>query len=305
MKNILIVCCILTLICVSSFSQAHVSTTANNTEDHDKDGMPDWWENYFSDGRSEKLDTARDDSGEDPDGDSLLNIDEFRYGTHPFEKDTDEDSIDDGEEIHHYKTNPAIADTDGGGRSDGYEVMNGADPLSAGDDHSPVITVSVSLEPGWNLISFPVSPPDILINEILSPISGSYSAVWSYRNGKWKLYDPANPGLSDLTTMEAGWGYWINMKYSEILTVSGSTAPKSVDLEDGWNLVGYNLPNSQPVKNVLSSINGKYLSVWVFINGAWKAYDPLHPEFSDLAMMEPGYGYWINAGTRVCTWILP
>jgi len=45
----------------------------------------------------------------------------------------------------------------------------------------------------------------------------------------------------------------------------------------------------------LVSIGGKYISVWAFVNGAWKVYDPNNPGFSDLTTMEPDYGYWINA----------
>jgi hypothetical protein len=304
-KNILILCGILTLTW-SSLSRVHAFAPTGNFEDQDKDGMPDWWEKNFSNG-TETLDPARDDAREDPDGDDLTNIEEFLYGTHPFRGDTDQDHLNDGEEVREYGTNPAMADTDAGGRSDGYEVANGHDPLNPRDDDSMVSTASLHLKPNWNLVSFPISPSVTSISDVLASISGNYVSVWGYRNGDWEMYDPNNPGMSDLATMEPGRGYWINMKDSATLTIFGSAPPDAVSLQSGWNLVGYNSRISQSVTDALSSIKGKYLSIWAFVDGTWKAYDPVHPEFSDLGTMEPGYGYWINLrdATVSCAWILP
>jgi hypothetical protein len=61
---------------------------------------------------------------------------------------------------------------------------------------------------------------------------------------------------------------------------------------------------SQAVDVALASIEGKYISVWAYMDGGWKVYDPENPGFSDLTTMEPGYGYWINA-SEACTWTLP
>ncbi len=48
------------------------------------------------------------------------------------------------------------------------------------------------------------------IASVLNSIDGQYISVWSFENGSWKVYDPANPGFSDLTEMKPGYGYWIN-----------------------------------------------------------------------------------------------
>ncbi|RLC21370.1 MAG: hypothetical protein DRI57_02535 [Deltaproteobacteria bacterium] len=280
---------------MSSFSRAEV---LGGTEDRDRDGMPDWWETRVG------SDPARDDSQEDPDGDGLINIDEFRYGAHPFYEDTDEDGLDDGEEVHIHKTNPVIADTDGGGRFDGDEVADGRDPLSPDDDDSAFVTVSIPLHPGWNLISLPIEPSVTSIAEVLEPIFDSYSVIWSYQETKWLMYDAANPRLSDLSRLEAGWGYWVNMKNAATLPVLGSVISHPIPLENGWNLVGYNSQHSQNVTSALSSLNGKYVSVWTFVDGGWKVYDPENPKFSDLMTLDPDYGYWINA-REACAWGLP
>jgi hypothetical protein len=162
----------------------------------------------------------------------------------------------------------------------------------------------IDLNIGWNLISLNLQPEDNNIAAVLEDISDEVISVWAYENGSWQVYDPANPGFSDLTTMEAGKGYWINMSESGTLNVSGSTPSNSVEITTGWNLVGYNSENAQDIADALESIDGQYISVWAYIDGAWKVYDPENPGFSDLTTMLPGYGYWINA-IEECLWTLP
>ena len=181
---------------------------------------------------------------------------------------------------------------------DGYAayVNNGYVTFTAGS------ALEISLWAGWNLISLYKQPADTAIESVLAAISGKYISVWAYVEGKWKVYDPNNPGFSDLTIMEAGKGYWINMNESGNLPFSGSDPSGSISLASGWNLVGYNSTTSQSIVDALASIEGKYVSVWAYIDGSWKVYDPANPGFSDLTTMEPGYGYWINA-METCTWI--
>jgi len=64
----------------------------------------------------------------DADGDGLSDAEEAERGTDPLAPDTDGDALPDGDEVHVYGTNPALADTDGDGTDDGTEVANGTDP---------------------------------------------------------------------------------------------------------------------------------------------------------------------------------
>ncbi len=52
--------------------------------------------------------------------------------------DTDRDGLEDGEELQLEGTDPLVADTDGGGASDGHEVRVGTDPLDPTDDPPPL-----------------------------------------------------------------------------------------------------------------------------------------------------------------------
>ena len=71
---------------------------------------------------------------DDFDGDGLSLIEEYEYDTNPFLIDTDEDGLDDYEEINTYATNPIWWDTDGDEMSDGTEVSSGLDPFFTDSD---------------------------------------------------------------------------------------------------------------------------------------------------------------------------
>ncbi|MHA1155849.1 MAG: hypothetical protein ACTSQK_07035 [Candidatus Heimdallarchaeota archaeon] len=64
-----------------------------NETDTDQDGMPDAWE------IENDLDIDRDDSNFDYDFDELVNLDEYLYGTDPWNEDTDGDRFNDGFEV--------------------------------------------------------------------------------------------------------------------------------------------------------------------------------------------------------------
>jgi hypothetical protein len=180
---------------------------------------------------------------------------------------------------------------------------------ASGSPTDVMVTQAGSLDipltgPGWNLISLPLQPNDTAIGSVLSGLSGQYASVWSFQNGLWLVYDPANPDFSDLTLMEAGWGYWMNMTGPATLSVTGTEPSQSIDLITGWNLVGYNSSTARAIADALTSINSNVISVWAFMNNGWLVYDPANPDFSDLDFMTPGVGYWINTNGG-CTWTLP
>ncbi|MBN1907337.1 MAG: PKD domain-containing protein, partial [Deltaproteobacteria bacterium] len=79
--------------------------------------------------------------------------------------------------------------------------------LTISDDES---VDPVSLTPGWNLVGYN-SPVSRNVSDAISTISKDVKSVWTYEDGKWKVFDPQNPGLSDLNVLEPGFGYWVKV----------------------------------------------------------------------------------------------
>ncbi len=95
--------------------------------DSDSDTMPDGWE------VQEGLLPMSNDAAGDPDSDGLVNSDEYIHGSLVHTNDTDSDSLLDGYEVHTLGTDPAVWDTDGDIMPDGWEVINGLNPLDLND----------------------------------------------------------------------------------------------------------------------------------------------------------------------------
>ncbi len=73
------------------------------------------------------------------------------------------------------------------------------------------------------------------IQEQLITISNKLVRVWGYSNGTWYMYDPADEAGSNLATLTAGKGYWINVTEDCTLIYEGY----SYALTAGWNLIGW------------------------------------------------------------------
>jgi len=114
-----------------------------SAQDRDGDGLPDSWE------REVGLDfqDAAGDQGAfgDPDGDGLINIDEYYNNADPQKADTDDDGLPDLWEVEN-SLDPAdptgengnSGDLDGDGVRNGDELATGTDPTSSDTDQDGV-----------------------------------------------------------------------------------------------------------------------------------------------------------------------
>ena len=95
----------------------------------------------------------------DSDGDGLLDSEEVKIGTDPYNPDTDEDGLSDGEEVKMYKTDPLNPDTDWDGLKDGAEVLTyKTNPLDRDTDKGGVADGHEVIEDNTN----PLDPKDDL-----------------------------------------------------------------------------------------------------------------------------------------------
>lgn len=179
-------------------------------------------------------------------------------------------------------------------------------------DASPVFVVNrftVSLRPGWNLISTPLMLYDDDMDAVLLHLvaKGTVKDVYTAQNMNagepdvyvWKKWVPG-----DTMKFEDGQGYWINMKAADQLTFVGSfkttgpAAPPEYPVFEGWNLIGYThwgQPTSHWIgdKKVADYL-GMPLSPSVEALWRYDAWTETYVPMYLMDLMVKGAGYWLG-----------
>ncbi len=146
-------------------------------------------------------------------------------------------------------------------------------------------TQTLTLQPGWNLISFYIEPTNPAVAQVLASIATRYSRVL----GEGTSYNPSLPAFSTLKELHAGKGYYlfINGATAVTLLIEGTRLTAPLTLHQGWNWIGYLPSSTLSIGTALASINGHYQRVLSLD----KSYNPSLPTFSTLKDMAPGQGY--------------
>jgi|GEM_PF-2051883 len=197
--------------------------TSLTDKDTDNDGLPDSFEVFaplydvFNPLIADTDSNGINDGDEDYDEDGLKNKEEIENKTSAFDKDTDGDELEDGEEVYKYKTNPSKIDTDNDGLDDFKEIQLGFNPLVANEkfdityapkiDNDTVfpsvkITLSgeqaqsLSIEQYDNEMLFPKDMPGYMGMAYDFNVNGSFDeAVISFRFDKTNLLSDAEPTI--------------------------------------------------------------------------------------------------------------
>ncbi|MFQ5858194.1 MAG: hypothetical protein ACE5LU_21535 [Anaerolineae bacterium] len=176
------------------------------------------------------------------------------------------------------------------------QIQQATPPASLRQAIAP-LAADIALVAGWNLISMPEELADTDPASVLSSIAGQYNLVYAYAGcdaaDPWKLYDPAAPPpASDLTVIDHRIGFWIEMTAQATLSVDG-TKPTSTSIQlcQGWNLIGYPMDKVLPVPVALAPIAGKYTLVF-----AWDPTDAVDP----WEVYEVGVPDWSNDLQFMC-----
>jgi hypothetical protein len=165
--------------------------------------------------------------------------------------------------------------------------------------------IHIQLYKGWNMISIPPNiDPDL--ETALSPIAGQYDAVQVYEvsdpNDPWEHYRVGKPWGNDLKIVHGGRGFWIHMKndvdfipdHEDPNTNPLFTGDTPVQLEPGWNFVGYPSMTTRFITVALSGVPYDMVQTYDPITDKWLSYDPGSYSTDTLLQMEMGKGYWIH-----------
>ncbi|RKY56256.1 MAG: hypothetical protein DRP89_01710 [Candidatus Neomarinimicrobiota bacterium] len=163
---------------------------------------------------------------------------------------------------------------------------------------------NIELNSGWNLISWNVDTQNDSIEILLSDIMDNIIVVLGFENAGL-TYDPNWPQFSTLQFCDHLHGYWLKTANPSSISLTGLFIKNNtpVELEAGWNLVSYIPNHSDSVAHALESIIDNVIVVLGFDEGGL-TYDPALPQFSNLQILYPGFGYWIKV-SESCILVYP
>lgn len=187
------------------------------------------------------------------------------------------------------------------------EITASAVNVGAGSSVVPSLTslgggsyeFTFPLSQGWNFVSFPLvlsdDDPDSVFGALGLKIIRVYSYDPSMAGVKWTKWNPEAGAPSEITDIKPQKGYILYMDDSATLVVQGmlgvgaSQTPPSLSLSSGWNLITLHGFSSKHLSSALSSVSGKYDSVWTIVD-----YEDVALDINADPLLQPGRIYWIH-----------
>jgi hypothetical protein len=175
-----------------------------------------------------------------------------------------------------------------------------------GGDQNPnndLMTVTFNIDPTkWRntlvptatLISSPLLLSDSNIGSIVAPVQSTITQVRTFDPvaGTWPGYDPSKP-VNSLSTVDHTMGMWAVSNTDTYMDFTGTIPGVTVDiqLQMGWNLVGYPSMTDRTVADALSLITYDRI----------EGFDPTGPyylrEMTTGDWMTAGQAYWIHVSS--------
>ena len=172
------------------------------------------------------------------------------------------------------------------------------DPLMF-DANCSATELDVDVLEGWNYVSTNLVPESYAVQDLFEvALDGSLLKVLG--DDDFALGGSYTPGIpsvfNSLQMHHDAVGYVIKVDESGIWTTAGEPldpATTPLNLNEGWNIIGYVPSVSMSVEEALASIDGVVGTLIDGQNGT--VWNPANPnEFNSLVDMEPGRSYWVR-----------
>ena len=173
------------------------------------------------------------------------------------------------------------------------------------DANCSATALEVTLAEGWNYVSTNLIPDNYAIASLFEDaLDGMLLKVLGDDDfALGQSYTPGIPSVfNSLQVHTDAAGYVVKVDADGIWTSSGSPLDATntpLDLNEGWNIIGFVPQSPMSVEEALASIDGVVGTVIDGQNGT--VWNPANPnEFNTLLDLEPGRSYWlrmIEAGT--------
>ena len=189
----------------------------------------------------------------------------------------------------------------------GWFNNNGA-PLPGFDDPSVVFnfqttyTDEIEMMESWNLISFDIAMEENAPEDVFQSLISDEQLIYvtGFNEDGSIFFDPNGLSfLNTLTELEPAHGYWVKVSETLLLEQEGQPIPAdfSIDLNSGWNLIGYWLNESIPTEDAFIELilSDNLIYVTGFTEEGAVFYDPVGlPFLNTLTELNNGFGYWVK-----------
>jgi len=167
-------------------------------------------------------------------------------------------------------------------------TMDGNKNVDAQFTFDTTITVNISLEAGWNLITVPVENV-MMASDLAENITGSIMiSRFDSVNQTYKTYIVGGPPGFDFPVVD-GYGYFVLVDQNSTLSMSGYRIDSvSVPLSIGWNMIGWYHSSDTTASSLSENVTGCIMVSW---------FDPISQSFKTYIVGgPPGFDFTITPG---------
>lgn len=177
----------------------------------------------------------------------------------------------------------------------GQFAANGVSKIITITEGSLAETQTITIQPGWNLISSYIQPSDADMANVFESLSEQLSIV---KDEVGTAYIPSS-AINNIGNWEVVEGYQVRVTGStpidlEIRGIKVDAALTSIPLSRGWNLIPYLRESEQDIAVALNPVNSE---VHIVKNIDGQIYMPALG-INNIENMKPGQAYWTKMNTN-------